>query len=288
MTAYRGFPSYEAFIQHHKERPRFSRFPCPYRMCSAILNLVWEPPPPWLSEDTPSHWLAPLHDISNALLKGSCPASLLRLPYDRRDPFSAETTRALTEAYERDAKEVPRLIGEEHHERERAWFWRTRKPTDSFSARGPHRMGREPAPDAIDDWQIGGREDEDIKKQDYAINRPQIPKWVMGQEVGQHVATISEIIGMIHHAAMKTGEAIAAIQQHQNDLDQIRASLEEAIDTIAGAQGQHSSQLLEDYLAILHQEQNNVEQLNVLMEGMKGSIMVGQEKGEDMIGRLLS
>jgi beta-glucosidase-like glycosyl hydrolase len=101
------------------------------------------------------------------------------------------------------------------------------------------------------------------------------------------VASIDELIGMSQDAALKGGEARAALLDAGNQMAVAQGSIEEAISVIAQIQGQATSALLESYRAILAQVQTDIASLMEQNESIIEAIGAGQERGEEFNGRLL-
>jgi hypothetical protein len=192
---------------------------------------------------------------------------------------------------ERDRVDREKLVGlaiEQAKAQYRADKYKTKGEPESRTLRQPSRIGREPDPDA-EDWQLGGREDEDSGHvQEYAVKPPKVPAGVVGQEIGRHVTSIDELIGMTQEAALKGGEARAALLDASNQMSVAQGSIEQAIDVIAQIQGQATSALIESYRAIFAQVQTDIASLIEQNESIIEAIGAGQEKGEEFIGRLLS
>lgn len=257
------------------------RADCPYRWCSATIEIVPVPGYPGTGESQGE--LIKAHPIQSGVLTGTCPASNLRVPLEDR---AAENLR---QQERNDGRRIPKLVVDSVPEKPNRYRlpWVAQGPPESQSLRGDDRSGREPGPTA-DDWSLGGRDDEDSGKTAPPIKPPRIPPGILGQEVGRHVVSIDELIGLIKASAIKSGEALSTVQDCENQLALAGAALEEAKGMIAGAMEQHRSQTLSDEMGLLERAQEKVSSMVAQCERIKGEISHAHELGEQYIGVLLS
>lgn len=108
---------------------------CPYSYCSAFVTTVTSIDPQTQQERT----LLVTHDISNPILSGPCPASLMDFPLE------AGAMEHLRERAKQDARKIAESYSREHYRS------RISDVDESGRIRGPHRIGREPDDDS-DDW----------------------------------------------------------------------------------------------------------------------------------------
>lgn len=256
------------------------RHGCPYERCSAIVRLMPARPSP----DADWTLLVPVHDIQNRYLSGTCPASLMY------HPLSPEARSHLNRMSAQDGRKISRGI-QEDMDREEAELFEPPKPRpESRSLRGPHRIGREPVTEEDqEDWALGGREDEDSGKltptEDIPIKRPALG--MLGHVMGRKAVSLSDIIGMNQQAAFESGEAIGVIQQAQNDLNVAVGKLGETLNTVATMQGESGAQLLVEYYSLIQTASRDVSSCVEQLEEIKRQIAAGQEKGSELVARIL-
>lgn len=254
-----------------------TRRECPYYWCSRLVDIVPAPPYPG-STDIPGE-LIKAHLIAHPVLTGTCPASNLRYPLD------ADSHKHLNDQAADDGRRIPPLVVRTTPPRRQPRD--AREPDGSRSLRNPGRLGREPDDPASPDWQLGGREDEESGKVRPPIKPPRPPRGVIGQEIGRHVASVDELIVMTQHVALLAGQAIGAIQEANNSLQNAIVDIGEAISSLAEMQGQSASRILQEYRRILDQASTDVTAMSQQGEEIMNALGAGQEKGAEFTARLL-
>ena len=259
------------------------RINCPYHWCSRVVEVV--PAPRYPGTHRTDSELITAHVIAHPVLPGTCPASNMHYPLDE------ESAQHLRDQEQADGRRIPKLVTgsvPEGSRPRRAWDRpRPARDDDSRSLRQPSRVGREPEPGS-QDWALGGREDEESGKTKPPIKPPRTPRGVAGQEVGRHVASVDELIGMAQQIALVTGEAIGSLNEARDALDIASAKVEEGLSELAALQGQATSETLGAYHQILTQAGTDIRALMEQAEEIASAIGAGHEKGEEFIGRLLS
>lgn len=250
-------------------RPVLTR-ECPYSYCHELVDFIPVPESPF--GDKPKY-LIKAHNISYPLT-GQCPVS------NMYHPFDAATQAHINSAMEIHARDLLRWTMSV----EGAGTVVHPNP-ESQSLRGVQRIGREPEPTS-DDWVLGGRDDEDVAK-DRITYKPKIPAHVQGQEVGRFVASITEVIGHLNLAAMKTGEALSVLSDMQDELQTVTACIEEAKTQVSMAKGDTNVIELDEYLGLLSNANETVLRMGRELEEVRNGINITHETGELYIGRLL-
>jgi hypothetical protein len=249
------------------------RMGCPYYWCSAIVTTgsVIES-----NDHLTTRQIIKLHEIRHPALTGTCPASLMDYPL-------TDHAHELLEEMRRNDDERVRVWSDQSAERR--YQPRSRSQPDSQSLRGPHRLGREPVTgDDEEDWVLGGRQDEDIIPQGQD-RRGVVPPTVHGEQLGRGtgMASIEEIIGMMHAAAAHVGEAIAAAQDAENQLQVAVASLEETAGIVAQVRGTVQSGLLNSYVHGLNDGSEKVQVAATNIRESRQSLEGALEAGEQFI-----
>lgn len=167
------------------------RVTCPFRLCGAFPRVINGGTPD--SRIIERHTLPPLYRGAGV---GDCPGSLQRYPItDRTRSVLAE----LEKAY-------PEHRGDPATGRIDPPFTGPRM-TQPFPVTGrgkPKMSPKDPG------WQVGGRQDEDVRPQTEDV-RGRIPPTTEGYSMGRTVATANELVGMIHAAGAQGAEAAASI-----------------------------------------------------------------------------
>lgn len=246
---------------------------CPYFFCSATVRVS-----PASIPENPDRSIIRLHAISHPLLSGTCIASLMYFP------ITEEAQQRLNDQEYTDSSAISREIGKYVPDRVRA------PEGDDVDTVFQSLFGvHSPDPDVPPDpymWALGGRADEDIQPPHFT--RPKVRGDIIGVEVGKHMASIDEVIASLTDAAVKGGEAIAVLNGMQSALERALGAIGEARNTVGHVMGQYAqSTILGEYQGLLSGAHDKAAGLNQLMEEVKNSIIAGQEKGEEMVGRLL-
>jgi hypothetical protein len=252
------------------------RIKCPYRWCSKGVAVL--PAPPYPGTDGPGSQLIAAHDIGHPVLTGTCPASNMHYP------LTPEAAQHLRDQERADSRRIPGLVVDSAPERP-GWF--LQRHPESRSLRQPGRMGREPEP-ASDDWALGGREDEDSGKTKPPNSPPRTPEGVAGQEVGRHVASVDELVGMTRQVQLLTGEGMGTLQGVRDELDIASSKIEAALTELSILQGSATSETLGSMHEILTQAGTDVRSMVEQAEEITNALGASQEHADAFIGRLLS
>ena len=248
---------------------------CYYELCSADVEV--RPIAP--GEDGANYGLVQAHDILHGVLTGPCPGSRVYHPIDNR------TKKMLHERYLVDASRIPQLASDAIDNELRQVKGGGGKP-ESTSLRGPHRLGREPDNAEKDDWQIGGRADEEIIPPDQ-VKTPRVPSDVKGTRMGAG-SMLDELVGMIRDANRITNEGRTEIAEAIARMASAAASMNVALGSVATAQGDVGAALLEEYMGILRMSADKIQTVLAMMEELDPPLAAGVVAGEEYIGRLMS
>jgi hypothetical protein len=246
---------------------------CPYRLCYENVDFIPVPESPF---GDPPRYLIKGHIIGSPVLKGRCPTSNMYHPFDAR---TEEYLREALASQIQEVREWIRGIAE-------STIVTSEPDPESQSLRGEQRTGREPADPQSEDWALGGRDDEDVAK-DRVTYKPKIPTHVQGQEVGRFVASITEVIGHLNVAAMKSGEALSILSGMQDELQTVIACIDEASSQVIQAKGDANVVELDEYVGILATRKETAMHMSRELEEIREGINITHETGELYIGRLL-
>lgn len=219
------------------------RINCPYRWCDLELDLIdtGDNPQQFTVEflqgaelENLSSLIIPRHVIGNHILVGVCPAALMHYPIRPNSRHQEILNECANADYDKIVSWVAAMVARPHDPRQR--------PV-SQSLRGPHRMTREPPPKSKD-WQLKGREDEDIQPD--ALWHA-APRGVHGEGIGK--VSVQETLDAINGAAIKIGEALATVDMdNSQNLAGAIVSVEEGRSMVQGAKGQVQSETLNAYI----------------------------------------
>lgn len=259
---------------------------CPYAFCRALLVMLVERAS--ATNETLIKRI-PRHDKDHPLLSGPCPASLLAVGWTRDIPMEQAAQTMLLERERIDSANVGRLIGEEANAQYAEMVDPPTRPKGSYTLRGPHRMGREPAtPADQEDWQLGGREDEDSGHAALPSRADNpVPDHVQGIEVGKHVASVEETVGHITTANINAGAAAAAIIDADASIHSAIGAVGSAMNNISAVMGNVSPALLTEYRDQMARASTELHGCLPLLRNATIVITAGQENGTEFIGRML-
>lgn len=259
---------------------------CPYAFCRAFLVMLVERVS---ATDQTLRKRIPRHEMEHPLLSGPCPASLMAVGWTRDIPMEQAAQTILLQRERVDGARIPRLVGEEANAQYAEMVDPPSRPEGSYTLRGPHRMGREPATPADQkDWHLGGREDEDSGHAALP-NRADnpVPNHVQGIEVGKHVASVEETVGHITTANINAGAAAAAIIDADASVRSAIGAVGSAMNNITAVMGNVSPALLTEYREQMARASTELHGCLPLLRNATIAITAGQESGTEFIGRML-
>jgi len=257
------------------------RISCPYVFCSATVEVKWMQTDPHNPEA--EQQMIPRHEIDHSWIKGDCPASLMWIP------FSEQVVEMLTDRAVIDRAAIEQRIERENERGQQQRDETAREgglfPLRPLYKRGPGklpgRLGREPGPNS-GVWNPPRPGDPEKPMPTDSGGQS------LGRGQGRHVASTQELVGQITEANVMAGEAAGAAMQCVQTLQAAKASIQGAKSNIAAALDGSGAQTLTEYLALLEDAEGQIDQAVPALENVTSNLAAGMERGETMIGRILS
>lgn len=262
---------------------------CVYPLCGALVTLAVVPQHPDLPAHDEAKRMQLPHALVHSLLSGPCPGSYMYVGFTPFDPTPEATVRAMDTMYQIHARQLPKLIFEEHIRELRANNPHLEHPEpESQSLRNPRRMGREPGPES-DDWALGGREDEESGHlQQYAVKPPAMKPGIYGESQGNPVMSVHELLGMAQTASLRGGEAHAASQDALNQIEASIGVLAECQNIISALQGQSESGTLREWMYQVLEAKNSLLETQLRLQEAMTAISSAEEKSDQFKANLLA
>jgi len=102
------------------------------------------------------------------------------------------------------------------------------------------------------------------------------------------MATVREVVAQITSGNLKTNEALQAVAEANQSIENCLGAIEEALSLIRGALDDSGAQSLTEYTGLLESAQQHVQSSHTELEQALGELGAGLERGETAIGNMLS
>lgn len=250
------------------------RMGCPYLFCSAVVEAVEMRP---YSNTTGTRLMTPYHEIQNPIITGGCPGSNLWIP------ITPEGYRVMAEVAETHRRLINERLDNPPEPRVRDQQARRGGgfPQRPIGPSGvPHRLGREPVtPEDQGSWNPPrGQEPE----------RP-LPPHVSGTPLGSRgMADIGQLVAMTTEANVQSGEAVGALAQAIQTVQNALGAIEAAKSQASAVLGSTHAQTMSDYVGVITQAEVEMGGVLPQLEQARDYMASGMEKGEAYIGILMS
>lgn len=265
---------------------------CVYPLCDAHVRLIFIPAYPGLPDHAVAKRKQVEHDIVNEHLTGRCPMSNQYVGFTPFDPNPPDTQRLIDERLVVDGERARKEYIRKEIERERRLIRGDPPPAESRPVRPtgrggvPIRIGREPDSEHQEDWQLGGREDEESGHISPKPFQP-VPSYVGGHSMTPGAGMLlGEARAHLSAAMNQAGESVAAAEPTAGQLSAAIASAQEALANSMAVAGVDESPSLALAVVNLNKAEAEFRAAQDRIEEGQQALIIAQEKLQTMIAHL--